>query len=254
MRSRVLALAGLLALPTLAAAQGGSLPTLPNPYQLAPARFTITPFVGVRVPYTTGDEYLSTQSQGTYLVQEERAGGVMIGAELQGQVRGPLGVAGSLAYGGGGTTSITLTSQDGEQTPLTTSGPDMWMGKVGITYRLPEPRSDTRRFHPAGFLVAGPARVRTNFDNDDDSGADWAKGTTNWGFNLGVHTATLIGSSQRFALHLGLEDFVTFWNTDRIAGRDAAVYGGFFDEDTAVRVDYSTSNVVLVRAGVSFRF
>lgn len=255
MRSRVLALAGLLALPSLAAAQSnGSLPAIPNPYQLPPARFSITPFVGIRVPYGTGDEYVSTQSQGTYLVREERAGGAMVGAEVQGQVRGPVGVTGSLAYGGGGSTSITLTDQNGDATPLTTSGPRMWMGKLAVTYQLPDPRPDDRRFHPAAFLVAGPALVRTDFKNDDHLGADWGKGTNNWGLDLGVHTATMVGRSSRLALHLGVEDFLTFWNTERFEAREAAVYGSYFGENTAVRIDYSSTNVFMVRAGLSFRF
>lgn len=254
MRTRVLALAGLLALPALAAAQNRTLPEIPNPHQVPVARFVVTPFVGMRVPYTTGDEYLVTRSNQSYRVEEDRGGGAMVGAEFEGRVRGPLGVAGSLAYGGSSTTSITLTNASGEQQALTTAGPTMWMAKLAATYRLPDPRPDTRRFHPTAVLVAGPALVRTDFRNDDEIGAEWSGGTNNWGLNLGVHTATLIGPSPRLALHLGLEDFVTFWNTGRFEAREAAVYTSFLSQETSARIDYSASNVVMLRAGLSFRF
>jgi len=245
MRSRILALAGLLALPTLSSAQ--------TVLQLPSARFAVTPFLGLQVPYGAGDRFLYTNDT-AYRVAEERAGGPLVGAEVEARVSGPLGVVGSLAYGRMGRTSLTLRDEEGSDPLfLSTDGPEVWLGKLGLSYRLPEPDPDRRRFHPAGFLVAGPALVRTDFADDDASGQAWAEAVTHWGLNLGVHTATRL-AGERLAFHLALEDFVTFWNTERVNVRDEAIYGQYFDDQARVDSDNAVSNLLVLRAGVSFRF
>lgn len=244
MRLSVLALAGLLALPAAAAAQD----PLP-PGQLAPARFSVTPFVGMRVPYSMGNAYLFTGDGRTFVIDEDRGGGPLAGVEAEARVRGPVSVLGSLAFSNAGDHDITLTSSEGEQTRLIGETPQMWMGKLAVAYRLPEPRPDNRRFHPAGFLSAGPSLVRTNWSESDLDGS----GNNHWGLNLGVHTATTLGT-PRLALHLGIEDYLTFWDTDRLAAQNGTLYGEFFDDTAVVDYDYTSSNLVMLRAGVSFRF
>jgi hypothetical protein len=244
MRLSVLALAGLLALPAAAAAQD----PLP-PGQLPPARFSVTPFVGMRVPYSTGDAFLFTGDGRSFAIDEDRAGGALAGVEAEARVRGPLSVLGSVAYSNAGDYDITLTSSEGERIPLIADTPDTWMAKLALAYRLPEPRPDNRRFHPAGFISAGPSLVRTNWSESELDGS----GDNHWGLNLGVHTATTLGT-PRLALNLGIEDYLTFWDTDRLAAHEAALYGEFFEDTAAVDFHYSTSNLVMLRLGLSFRF
>ena len=250
MNFRVLALAALLALPAAAAAQE----PLPVPGQLPASRWAVTPFVGIRVPYGTGDAFVFTSESGDYLVDEERGGGAMVGAEVEGRAWGPLSVLGSLAFGNSGEHVITFTDRSGGTSRVSMGSPEVWMGKVALAYRLPEPRPDTRRFHPAAFVFAGPSVVRMDFP-DLSTGIDesWADGTTNWGINFGVQTAATLGT-PRVAIHLGVEDYLTFWDSDRITERDTALYGFLFEEPVEVDLDYSSSNLVLVRAGLSFRF
>jgi hypothetical protein len=244
MRLSVLALAGLLALPAAAAAQD----PLP-PGQLPPARFSVTPFVGMRVPYSTGNAYLFTGDGRSFVINEDRGGGALAGVEGEARVRGPLSVLGSLAYSNAGDYDIRLTSGEGEQIPLIGDTPDTWMAKLAVAYRLPEPRPDNRRFHPAGFLSVGPSLVRTNWADSDLDGS----GDNHWGLNLGVHTATTLGT-PRLALNLGIEDYLTFWDTERLAAHEATLYGDFFEDTAAVDFDYSSSNLVMLRLGLSFRF
>lgn len=244
MRLSVLALSGLLALPAAAAAQD----PLP-PGQLPPARFSVTPFVGMRVPYTTGNAYLFTGDGRAFSIDEDRGGGALAGVEAEARVRGPLSLLGSVAYSNAGDYLITLTSGEGERIPLIADTPDMWMGKLAVAYRLPEPRPDNRRFHPAGFVSVGPSLVRTSWsDSDLGDGAN-----NHWGVNFGVHTATTLGT-PRLALNLGIEDYLTFWDTERLAEHDAILYGRHFEDQAAVDFDYSSSNLIMLRAGLSFRF
>lgn len=249
MRLSVLALAGLLALPAAAAAQE------PVPAgQLPSARFAVTPFFGIRVPYSTGDAYLFTPNDGQYLIGEERGGGPVVGAEVEARVRGPVSLLGSLGFSDAGSTTITLLSpEDGSAIPLRADNPATWMGRLAVAYRLPEPRPDTRRFRPAGYILAGPALVRTDFHDDEGLPGNLSGASNHWGLNLGVHAAATLGS-PRLALHFGLEDYLTFWDTDRLAARETALYGLGFGEGTVVDFDYSASNLILLRAGLSFRF
>lgn len=249
MRRSVLALAGLLALPAAAAAQD----PLP-PGQLPGARFAVTPFIGLRVPYAAGDAYLFTPENGQFIIDEQRGGGPVVGAEVEARLRGPVSLLGSVGYTDAGSTDITLISgEDGTRLPYRSDNPSMWIGKLAVAYRLPEPRPDNRRFRPAGYVMAGPALVRTDRRDDDFLGGDLSGASNHWGVNLGVHTATQLGS-PRLALHFGIEDYVTFWDTDRLAAEEAAAYGVLFGEGTLVDMDYSSSNLVMLRAGVSFRF
>lgn len=248
MQLRLLALTGLLVLPSLAAAQA----PLPNPYQLPASRFTFTPFVGAQVPYGTGSLMFVTGSSVVWDVQEQRAGGPLMGAEVEARVRGPVSVLGSLAYANSGDTEVTLASREGEVQQWRVDGPETWMGRVALAYRLPEPDPDRRRFHPAGFLVAGPAVVRLDYDGDDVL-AGLSDASTHWGLNLGFHAATLLGS-PRLALHFGLEDFLTFWDTGSLARRDQVLLGAIVEDPGVVRYGYTHSNIVTLRAGLSLRF
>ncbi|HEX2092291.1 MAG TPA: hypothetical protein VHG28_07805 [Longimicrobiaceae bacterium] len=249
MRGRLLALAGLLALPSLAAAQ---LPDLGRPPgQLPDSRFALTPFVGIRIPYTTDDEFVFTEGGPSYRVEETRGGGLVGGVEVEARAWGPLRVLGSLAYGASGDHDITLTSSEGDVTGgLGVDAPQTWLGKLALAYRLPEPRPDNRRFHPAAFVSAGPSLVRMDFEDDAALGT-LGDATHHWGVNLGIHTAAAIGS--RVAIHLGLEDYLTFWDTDRLAEREAAIYSAFLGREATVDFDGSSSNLLMLRAGVSIR-
>jgi len=247
MRPSVLALVGLLALSTAAAAQEPA-----PPEQLPVSRFAITPFLGVSIPYSTGTTFVFTEEFGSFAFQDERGGSAAAGLELEARVAGPVSLLGSFVYSGSTEQRTTLVSEEGDVTSLLSDTPEMWMGRLAVSYRLPEPRPDNRRFHPAGMIFVGPALVRTNWA-DGDLGDD-LDDITHWGINFGVHAATRLGSSRRVALHLGLEDYLTFWNTDRLVARETVRFGRLFDEDTVVDMDFNASNLLLVRAGLSFRF
>jgi hypothetical protein len=256
MRFGVLALAGLLALPAAAAAQNEGGFAAEPPAELVPyTRFAITPWIGFRVPYGSGDYFVFTEEGEEQLqLDEERGGGAAVGLDAAYQVRGPLNVIASVAYSAADEDRLTVTDEDGDQVFYSSNGPQIWFLKAGVQYRLPDPIPDNRRFHPAAYVSVAPALVWADWpdiegvDNEDVTGS-----TRNFALNIAFDAATNLGS-RGLTLTFGLEDYITFWNEDRIAARDEVLLGGLFEDTVTVDYDASAANILMLRAGVSWRF
>ncbi len=254
MKRCALALAGLLALPVCAQAQTGPVYTTePHPQQLPHSRFSITPFVAARIPYNTGSFYVFGLDNGQdILVETQREGTPALGLNADLRVAGPFSLTGGVAYSGGQQDIYTFGTA-GDSLPegrFITDAPSMGFAKLGITARLPDPIRDDRRFHPSAFVTVAPAVVFLNHRSSsayDDS--------YHFALNLGADATTRIGRSN-FALQLGLEDYITFWNTDEFTARDVGFFADdprFEGEPVGVDYDYSTANIFLLRLGVSYR-
>jgi hypothetical protein len=247
MKLRVLTLAGLLALSSPAVGQ--------DPGQLPMARFTITPFVGVRVPFTSSRQaeviVAGEDEPFVFGFDEERGGGATAGIETALRLAGPFSLAGSFMYAG--SDDILLVTQvEDALTQLEVDGPSVWFAKVGVSYRLPDPNPDTRRFHPAGYLTAGPALVRENY-GDSPLGFE-EESVNSWAINVGARAVQALGS-RNAAFFLGFDDYVTFWNTDDFERQRIERFlrlqpGTILNAD----FDYDRSHILMLQAGVSLRF
>lgn len=255
MRFGVFALAGLLALPAAAAAQTTGGFAAEPPAGLVPfTRFAVTPWIGLRVPYSSGEYFVTTESGDQFVLDEDRGGGVAIGVNAEYQLRGPLNLVGGVAYSAADEDDVTVTDLNGNALELSNNGPEVWFIKAGVQYRLPDPIPDNRRFHPAAYVTVAPALVFVDwpeiegFDSDDVNGS-----SRNLGLNIGVDAVTNIGS-RGLALSFGLEDYITFWDTDRTRVRDEVLLGDLFEEAVVVDYDAMAANILMLRAGVSWRF
>jgi len=250
MKFGVLVLAAALAVPATAAAQ----PRLtPSPELLPSARFAVTPFVGLRVAYASGDYFVFDGAGNEVTVNEDRGGGAAVGVNAEARIRGPLSAVASLAYSASDQDVLNITTAAGTES-FFGDGPAVTMVKLGLAYRLPDPIPDERRFHPAAFVYAAPAMVWMNYA--DIEGLDQAVGHTarHFALNMGVDAVTRIGT-RGLALQIGVEDYLTFWNTDVMRERDEVVFNSILEDDTVVlEYDERSSNIVLVRLGLSFRF
>jgi hypothetical protein len=256
MRFGVLALAGLLALPAAAAAQNdGSFAAQP-PANLVPfTRFAVTPWVGVRVGYGSGDYFVFTESGEQFRLDEDRGGGVAVGVNGEYRLHGPLNLVAGVAYSAANEDELTVSTV--EEAPsirrYSADGPEMWFLKAGVQYRLPDPVPDNRRFHPAAYVTVAPSLVIVDhpdiegLDNDDVTGTN-----NNFGLNIGVDAVSNLGS-RGLALSFGLEDFITFWGDGREA-RDEVVLGGLFEEPVTINYEAAVGNILMLRAGLSWRF
>jgi hypothetical protein len=256
MRFGVLALAGLLALPAVAAAQNEAGFAAEPPAELVPfTRFAITPWVGFRVPYGSGEYFVFTETGGQqFQLDEDRGGGVAVGLDAAYQLRGPLNLVGGVAYSAADEDQLTVLQEDGTSKLYQADGPEIWFVKAGLQYRLPDPIPDNRRFHPAAYVTVAPAMVFADYpdveglDDDDVNGS-----SRNFALNLGVDAATNLGS-RGLTLTFALEDYITFWDQDRIRVRDEVLLGDLFEDDVILEYDTPASNILMLRAGVSWRF
>jgi hypothetical protein len=257
MRFGVLALAGLLTLPAVAAAQDdGGFASQP-PADLVPfTRFAVTPWVGVRVGYGFGDYFVFTEAGDQYRLDERRGGGASLGVNAEYQLTGPLNLVGGVAYSAANEDEVYISTTGA--TPTTQSfindGPEIWFLKLGGQYRLPDPVPDNRRFHPAAYVTVAPSLVVVDYaeieglDNDDVNGT-----SSHFGLNVGVDAVSNIGS-RGLALSVALENYLTFWDQDRIRTRDELILSGFFEEPVTVNYDETSANILMLRLGLSWRF
>lgn len=255
MRFGVLALAGLLALPAAAGAQTGGFEAQP-PTNLVPVtRFAVTPWVGFRIPYGTGGGHVfATAAEEQFQVAEARGGGWALGLTGEAQVRGPLSVVAAVGYSAASEDEVRFTGRDSATFGYQIDGPEIMFLKAGVQYRLPDPVPDERRFHPAAFVTVAPAVVWMDYPDFNGDFDDDVSGTsTQFALNLGLDAVTML-NSRGLALSFGVEDYLTFFDADHARRRDQLFIGTYLEDDVAIDYDYTYGNVLLFRAGVSWRF
>jgi hypothetical protein len=255
MNRSALALLGLLALPLAAAAQNDRPPLAnePHPARLPESNFSITPYFGARVPFNTGAAIVVTEGGDQFALRWERGGGPMIGVDAAARVRGPFHFVGGVAYSGRRDDLVLLQNGSTVDT-LAAQGPAYWFAKAGVQVRLADPNPDNRRFHPSALITAAPAIVWTDWNELSGFSDDANRGSHHFGLNLGADAAARIGRSETWSFTLGVQDYLVFWNTDRLTARDAAVGEALLEEPVIVAYDYSSSNILTLRFGVSYRF
>ncbi|HYR09112.1 MAG TPA: hypothetical protein VEQ60_15120 [Longimicrobium sp.] len=254
MRFGVLALAGLLALPAAAAAQNdGGFASEPSPDLVPYTRFAITPWLGFRAPYGSGDYFVFTESGTQFQLVEDRGGSAAIGLDAAYRITGPVNLVAGMGYSGSDQNELTVVDEAGAVRLFQSAGPEVWFIKAGVQYRLPDPMPDNRRFHPAAYVTVAPALVFMDwpdfegFDDDDVIGS-----TRNFALNIGFDAATNIGS-RGLALSFAVEDYLTFLDEDRIRVRDEVLLSDIFEEPVLVEYNETTNNILILRAGISWR-
>ena len=250
-----LALLGLLALPSAVLAQDRSmLNGEPPPERLPESRFSVTPYVGARVPFTTGDAVLVDSAGNGYLIAYQRGGAPMVGLDVTARVVGPVHFLAGAAYSARREDVLRLATIDGDSLDTrSTGGPAIWFFRAGAQVRLADPTPDVRRFHPSALITVAPALVHTSW-GDTGLGGAADQGSTSFALNLGADAAARIGRSDRWSFSVGAQDYIAFWNSDDIAVRDAAVGSVLLDTPVLASESYSSSNILTIRFGVAYRF
>jgi hypothetical protein len=233
MKKSALLAALLLCLPALASAQ--TEPAAAHPL------LTVTAYTGVRAPFGGGTVSVYVPS-GAFLAKQERTGSPLLGVDARIRLRGPLSLVGGGVYSQEGQVQYFLSDTAFRQQPdwIAESTKAMWFAKLGISRRFERARSitDTRRL-PATDLVAAAAVVR-EFDDFHPA------------LNLGFQGSLPMASGVELAI--GLDDYLVFWNEDRLTPNVAGIVQRFQDEPIdQVVLHYSTSNIFQLRAGVSLR-
>lgn len=226
-----------------------------NP-RLARSRISITPIVGYRIGQTAEAQITISTSETpfpvTATIEEVRSGGPFLGGQLEVLLFGPLSLVGSVAYSRPDNVSVIGTATDvpgARPDTITAAAPDVLLAKAGLSIRLPDPTPDSRSFHPAAFLTIAPGLLR-------ESGVLGFPGTSpvnHFALAIGGEAVTKLGADW-VALTLGVEDFITFWYPDgRERAEERALAAQGF-QDPRVSFSYDPSHIILLRAGLSFRF
>jgi hypothetical protein len=229
MKKAALLAALLLSVPQLASAQGDDAPARPL--------LTVSAYTGARAPFTSAVSVFVPG--GGYGARQERSGSALLGVDARLRVRGPIGVVGGGVYSRTGQLQYFVTDTILGQAPdwSTQSNDAMWFAKLGLSARFESPRSITdSRARPATDLVAAAAVVR-EFDELYPA------------LNLGFQGSLPVAPRVEFML--GLDDYLVFWDRDRLTPPIASVVGRFETDLDRVVLNYSTSNIFQLRAGVS---
>jgi hypothetical protein len=250
-----LALLGLLALPLAAAAQNDRplLANEPSPQRLPESRFSVTPYVGARVPFNSGTQVVTLENGDQFQLRWERGGAPMAGVDVTARIRGPVQLLVGGAYSGRHDDVVTVLGASTSDSAAA-QGAAYWFAKAGVQVRLADPTPDNRRFHPSALITAAPSLVWVDW-NDVPGFPDAAnKSSLHFAGNLGADAAARIGRSETWSFTLGVQDYMVFWNSDKLRARDETIGQVLLEAPVTVSYDYSTSNIITLRFGVSYRF
>lgn len=226
----------MLALAAPAAAQTDSAPRA--------SRVGLTVFSGVRVPYNTGFVTLyDAGGEPLFSATEQRGGSALLGADAEVHLVGPLSllVGGIFTQTGDSDFFLDRSPGFGDSIDFRVSFSDETLfARAGASLRLQEPRRPGEtRANPATDLFAAAGLVRRLETNHP---------AVNFGFK-GAFPLNRAG----LEVVVGLEDFFVFWDNDALTPVMAELLRPSAEP---VQLDflYDTSNVLLLRAGLSLRF
>lgn len=245
--ARRLLTVGLFLLPAPLTAQLGR-ETLPL------ARVIVTPLVGYRTPHSTGIE-LSVDSEFdsfSILTDEDRRGAVFYGGRVMVRAIDRLSVAASLARSSSARVN-SVTREPGLPPESSFSiGPDLWLGSLGLSYRLPDPSWETRRFLFAGFVSVAPGVLREVPRENLSVPPEFLESVDNFTLSVSADASIALGTPN-LAVSFGVQDYITFWNGDAHAEQ----FERFFErsgDPAEVSAEYDTSHIIVPQIGISLRF
>lgn len=232
----LLLLLPLLGAPALAAAQLDPEPVHP--------RFAVTAYTGARVSYNTGFvAVLDAEGAPLYSTTERRGGGALLGLDAEMRLVGPLSVLAGATYSPGGISSYYLGREPGFRDTAdfrVRFTEETLFARAGLSMRLQAPpRVGETRPRPATDLFAAAGLMR-QFESEHPA--------ANFGFKGSYPVLT-----RGLEVVVGIEDYLVFWDEDAISPLLADVLRPS-EDPVGIDLLYDTSNVVLVRAGLAFRF
>lgn len=259
-RHTLAAAAGLLLLSSPLAGQTPPLFSANREPEVVPnAVLSITPYFGLRSPLVSDRQatvVLPGRNPIAVDLTGERRGGGIAGAEAELRF-GPIGFVASLAASNPDHVLVTSETPSGAISQVTTDGASVYFARAAISYRFAEPSDEDgmRRYRPAAFIAIGPAVVREDYSGDGllSLGDDDDDIVDNWALAISLKGIQPLGS-RHVALHFGIEDYVTFWNTDDAEQRRLE---RFLDLQPGTvlnaNFDYDETHIFLVHLGLSFR-
>jgi hypothetical protein len=249
MTRRVLlaALAASLVLPAAASAQ---ITGMEHNVLFRGPHLQITPFVGHLTSVSRIEEWGFSDGAGSYYTNVDMTigGATALGLNLETPLIGAFGLTAAGAYAPRRATTFQ-DLQTGERARV--DGSHIFLGRLGAAFHLPPETSEfvLRRLGASAF--AGGAVMYERPRDLAASGIELESGA-HFGFNVGV-SAHLPFAEDRFAVQLGIEDNMMWWNQRVLASLPYEYMGrpGASRDQTVATTDMS--HAWLLRAGISLR-
>lgn len=247
MHRRVLiaAYAALLMVPALAGAQQQMMGRVDDPSWLP--RVRVTPFVGYLTGIERQEEWYGPDDQA--VIQMQIDGGPAVGVNLDSRLFRNWGASGAFSYAKRGRTMFG-NAATGEQVVI--DGSHLLTARLGPAYYVGEDVSGMalHRLNAAAF--AG-AVLMVDMPGSEYATAEFVDDGLHFGMAFGIN-AEMPFASDRFAVQLGIEDNVMWWDESQ----QTSLAFAYFDRPNARLIQYETvvdvSHTWLLRAGLSFRF
>jgi hypothetical protein len=214
-------------------------------------RIRLTPFVG-QAPTVSRNERWAVVNGDEVSIGDfdvDLGSGPAIGASLEFQVADRFALIGSgLFINRGQTREFSFIDSEF----FVSEGSNFLVGKLAAALRLREAASEMQLRQLTATVFAGPAIVHEMPKDDAAVNTVLLESVTHWGLNFGLDAEIPMGQGP-LALQLGFDDFYTFWNTGEIAARNDRAFAGLgLTTESALEAD--ASHMILIRAGISFRF
>jgi len=242
-RHWVFALAALVVLPRLGSAQ--------TDMEWGP-RLRITPFVGVSPGFTQSgvaavlDNGVVTRR--AFDIDQDAS--LPLGVNAEYRLLNRFSIIAEGFWSSRGTS--TFTTLDDEVVD-TINGSDFLVGKVAAAMHLSELNPDMQLRRLNGAIFIGPAFIHES-PKEAFAPANFPTGSINQlGINIGVN-AEMPLSNNRFALQVGLEDYMMFWNDADYSPRVQSYFQQRSATVQAAAADMGTGNMFLATVGLTFRF
>ena len=226
------------------------MPLMDDPAQQP--RMRISPWIGWLPAVTRTEEWVNSNGAGTNTfvdIEYTLDDGYAVGFNVDVRVHGPWNAFGGAMFATRGDSEFAMRDSTDA---FEINGSRFLALRAGASYVLSQRDSEMalRRLsgsvHVAPFYLREMPRAEIGFD---DSAV--FQGSDHFGLSVGA-TGELPFATDRLALQVGVDDFITFWNDDALARLPAA----FFDDEatgTVSRVESDVSHQWLVRAGISIR-
>jgi hypothetical protein len=248
-RVLIAALAAALVLPASAAAQlfPGAGPAGLDAWG---PRYRITPFIANLTSIDRLEEWtFQDDNNFVYMQSDVSIGrGTGFGLHLEAPVRGSFGVSAAAGYARRGETLFTVL-ETGDMRRV--DGMNVLFARVGPSYHMLGEQSEIVLRRLAASAFAGAVVMHERPRNRLGTG-DLLSNATHFGLNLGV-SGELPFAEDRYAVQLGIENNMMFWNESALAALPFEYFGrpGTARSQTTLRT--SMSHAWLLRAGLSMR-
>jgi hypothetical protein len=208
-------------------------------------RIRITAHIGYLVPFTRSELWGHPEGGDTRYDQVTTSvpSGVALGAHGEVTIAGPVGLSIAAAAATRGGTRFRVEGDE----PRLLDASTVVLGRAGLSFQLPNETADLVNRRVRIALFAGGAMLHER-PGDAFGIGNLLQSATHYGAAFGA-IAERAFSNDRFALQVGVEDYLISWNEAALARLPAVYYS-----EAGTTATTGSSHLWLLRAGITIRF